>query len=366
MSQQQQKPSEIWITNKSWVKIQLRPENLYFQKAYDFMQLWMSGQEEFNLATSGSTGVPKIIKVTRKQLRSSAAMTGKALNLGNGTSALVCLNVAYVAGIMMLVRGMELNWELTIIEPVSNPLLDLENELGFDFVAMVPLQLSSCLENEKTKNKVNYLGKILLGGAPVSISLLKEIAILEIPVYQSYGMTETVSHVALRKLNFPSDEGNYTILPGVVMGQDERGCLYVSGPMTNEEKIQTNDLINISSANTFAWLGRIDNVINSGGVKIILDRVDELIASVFYDKKYTASFFSWYEKDEKLGQKLILIMEKTDQHLREETVLKEIRTNVSAYETPKHVYFADQFIKTETNKIDKRRTVEMLFKTING
>ena len=364
MTEQEFTQELVWQTNSEMIKKQPRPSNPYFQKAYDFMELWINGQEEFNLQTSGSTGAPKTIKVTRQQLISSAAMTGKALNLDKGTHALVCLNVAYVAGIMMLVRGMELNWELTIVEPSSNPLLELEQD--FDFVAMVPLQLSFCLENEKTKGMVKHLGKILLGGAPVSISLLKEIANLSVPVYQSYGMTETVSHVALRKLNFPIEERNYTILPGVILGQDERGCLYVSGPMTNEEKIQTNDLVNIISANTFTWLGRIDNVINSGGVKIILDRVDELIANVFYDQKYTAAFFTWYEKDEKLGQKLILIMEKTDQPLQEETILKEIRKKVSAYETPKHVYFADQFIKTETDKIDKRRTVEMLFKIING
>lgn len=366
MTEQEFTRELVWNTNPEMIRKRPRPVNSYFQKAYDFMHLWMSGQEQFNLQTSGSTGVPKTITVTRKQLSSSAAMTGKALDLGEGTRALVCLNVAYVAGIMMLVRGMELNWELTIVEPSSNPLFNLEDEPHFNFVAMVPLQLSSCLENEETKNRVNYLGKILLGGAPVSISLIKEVANLPVPVYQSYGMTETVSHVALRKLNFPFGEGNYTILPGVILGQDERGCLNVSGPMSNEEKIQTNDLINIVSGNTFTWLGRIDNVINSGGVKIILDQVDELIANVFYDQKYTSSFFTWYEKDEKLGQKLILIMEKSDQYLQEEIILKEIRKKVSAYETPKHVYFADQFIKTETEKIDKRRTAEMLFKIING
>lgn len=300
-----------WKTNPETIKMQSRPENLYFQKAYDFMQIWMSDKEDFDLQTSGSTGAPKTITVTRSQLRSSALMTGEALNLGKGTRALVCLNVSFVAGLMMLVRGMELGWELTIIEPASNPLLSLKNDYQFDFVAMVPMQFISCMENEETKSKVNNLGKILLGGAPVSVSLLRKIADLNVQVYQSYGMTETVSHIALRKLNCPGIEENYTVLRGVNIGNDERGCLYVSGPMTNGEIIQTNDLIKIISDGAFTWLGRIDNVINSGGVKIILDRVDELVASVFYDLEYTASYFTWYEQDEKLGQKLILVIEKT-------------------------------------------------------
>ena len=351
----------IWQTNPELIKQQARPANPYFQKAYDFMNEWTSGREEFDLQTSGSTGTPKTITVTRHQLSSSAAMTGEALNLGKGTKALVCLNVSYVAGLMMLVRGMELGWEMAIVEPSSNPLLNFKNELHFDFVAMVPMQFISCLENEETKSKVNNLGKILLGGAPVSISLLRLMAHLKVPIYQSYGMTETVSHVALRKLNCPHPEENYTILPGVKLGKDERGCLFVSGPMTNGEIVQTNDLINIVSENTFTWLGRIDNVINSGGVKIILDRVDELIAAVFYDLKYSVAFFTWYQNDGKLGQKLILVIEEKDQKLSVEMLLEEIRKKVSVYEIPKHVYFAKQFIKTETDKIDKRRTVEMLF-----
>lgn len=351
----------FWRTTPDLIKKQERPVNPYFQKAFDFLHLWMSGAEEFALQTSGSTGTPKTITVSRNQLSSSAAMTGAALSLHKGTSAVVCLNVQYVAGLMMLVRGMELGWELTVVEPAANPLLALGSESSFDFIAMVPMQLSSCLENEETKIRVDNLGKILLGGAPVSVALARKIAGLAVPVYQSYGMTETVSHVALRKLNCPAPEEYYTVLPEINFGQDERGCLYVAGPMTNGELVQTNDLVSIVSAEAFTWLGRFDNVINSGGVKIILDRIDELIAELFFEMDYAANFFSWYQEDEKWGQKLVLIIEKNNGILSEDVLLKEIRRKVSVYETPKHVYFANQFIKTETGKIDKRRTAKMLF-----
>lgn len=345
----------IWNTNATLIQTQSPPEEPYFRKAYDFMVAWQNGQSEFTLHTSGSTGTPKDILVNRNQLKRSAQMTGEALDLGKGTRALVCLNVSYIAGIMMLVRGMELGWELSIVEPSSNPLFEFTDP-AFDFVAMVPLQLSTILADEKTNQYAQNLGKILLGGAPVGIQLQKQIDQLTIPVYQSYGMTETVSHVALRKLNCPEIENDYRVLPGIEFGLDERGCLFLGGTVTNGEKIQTNDLAEITSENTFNWLGRIDNVINSGGVKIVLDKVDEIVAEIFYDLGYKNNFFSWFEKDEKLGQKLILVVLKNGNIVSAENLLNEIRKRISTYETPKHVYFVDEFIKTPTDKIDKRRT----------
>lgn len=352
----------IWNTNAILIKTQAAPDHPYFLGAYNFMLSWLNGQTEFTLHTSGSTGTPKAILITRAQLSSSAFMTGTALDLPAGTKALVCLNVGYIAGVMMLVRGMELGWELSIVEPVSNPLVDMDWDVSFDFVSMVPLQLAACLSDEKTKSHVNNLGKILLGGAPVGVSLQKQIDELDVPVYQSYGMTETVSHVALKKLNFPVKEDDYVVLPGVAFGVDERGCLFLNGAVTNGEKIQTNDLVDITSDTTFNWLGRVDNVINSGGVKIVLDKVDEVVAEVFYELRYDSDFFSWYETDEKLGQKLILIVRETDHPVSVTIILDEIRKRISAYETPKHVYFAAEFIKTPTDKIDKRKTASLILK----
>lgn len=357
---------EIWETDGISIDNQSRPEHPYFAKAYDFIQSWRSDTMSFNLQTSGSTGIPKIISVSRNQLSSSAAMTGRALDLGSGTRALVCLNIEYVAGIMMLVRGMELGWELTIMEPVANPLNHLPREVQFDFVALVPMQMAACLEDKRTKDNIKHLGKVLLGGAPVSRTLLKQIQNLDIPVYQSYGMTETVSHVALRKLNGKNRGEAYQFLPGVSAGMDARGCLFVSGQMTNGETIQTNDLVEMKTNNEFIWLGRYDNVINSGGVKIILDRVDEQIAVVLEVLQFLNPYFSWFQEDEKLGQKLVLFIEGEGNDVEEERLIQEIRKQVSAYQTPKHVYFVNRFEKTPTDKTDKRRTAAMLFTNING
>lgn len=357
---------KVWHTNRTLIQNQTCPEDPYFRKAYEFMKAWWQGQVEFQLQTSGSTGNPKMITVTRQQLSSSAKMTGAALNLPAGTKALVCLNVEYVAGLMMLVRGMELNWELYIMEPSSNPLLYIDDEVRFDFTSMVPMQFINALENPETKNRLDHFEKILLGGAPVSVSLLHQIEGLKVAVYQSYGMTETVSHVALRWLNGSGGKDAYLILPRVDAGVDERGCLYVSGPMTLGNRIQTNDLVEFTGPNSFIWLGRFDNVINSGGVKIILDRVDDRLAHLFHQLGLNFQFFTWFEEDKKLGQKLILVINDNEGNTSSEWLLSEIRKSISSYETPKHIYFVNRFEKTQTDKTDKHRTVEMILKNIHG
>lgn len=354
----------IWTTGKTYWQTQKRPRNPYFAQAYDFMGKWLEGNQEFVLHTSGSTGMPKPITVTRGQLRASAAMTGNALSLGSGTRALVCLNVGYIAGMMMLVRGLELDWELTITEPVSNPIAGLDS-VGFDFVAMVPMQLQAILENPVTGNQVSNLGKILLGGAPVSPELATRIKALNVPVFQSYGMTETVSHVALKALNGAEASDSYVFLPGIEYGTDERGCLFVSGAVTNNQLVQTNDLVEIGG-NGFRWIGRADNVINSGGVKIVLDQIDQRIAAVFQDLAIPNTFFCWWEPDEKLGQKLVLVIENASPNDNVEKLSAEIRSRVSAYENPKHIYFAKAFAKTATDKVDKRATFQQLLKSPNG
>ncbi|ACT92464.1 AMP-binding protein [Dyadobacter fermentans] len=354
----------IWTTGKTLCKTQKRPRNPYFAQAYDFMEKWLGGAREFVLHTSGSTGMPKPITVTRAQLAASAAMTGKALSLGPGTRALVCLNVGYIAGLMMLVRGMELDWELTVTEPTANPLAGLDHA-DFDFVAMVPMQLQSILENSATSGQVDRLGKVLLGGAPVNHALAMQISDLAMPVYQSYGMTETVSHVALKALNGPEASELYVFLPGIQYGVDERGCLHISGAVTNGQTVQTNDLVEIHG-NAFQWIGRADNVINSGGVKIVLDQIDQRIAAVFHHLNIGNAFFCWWEPDAKLGQKLVLVIENAMPEALTERLTAEIRSRVSTYENPKHIYFAKAFAKTQTDKIDKRATFQKLSDSSNG
>lgn len=351
-----------WQTSRRALATENIPEDPYFKQAADFCGSWLAGAEKFTIHTSGSTGEPKPILISRAQMSASARMTAEALDLprSNGR-ALVCLNVAYIAGMMMLVRGMVLDWNLTIVAPGGNPLAELPDEAQFDFVAMVPLQLQSILSNPATQIQVGRCGKILLGGAAVSLDLERKVRELDVPVYLSYGMTETVSHVALRRLNGDAPESDFRTVGDIAFGTDDRGCLWVSGAVTNFVKIQTNDLITITSDRTFTWLGRADSVINSGGVKIQLAKIDRAVEAALHDLGISGNYFSWHEPDAILGQKLVLFIEASDPEIDRQALFTELAARLTRYEIPKAVYFVKNFMRTPTDKLDRQATATAYF-----
>ncbi len=351
----------IWITDQDRLVTDPPPAEPYFKSAYDFARAWLDGELEFELNTSGSTGVPKPILLKKNQMEASALMTGSALNLPANTKALVCLNTAFIAGRMMLVRALVLDWAISVVEPVANPLALFGSAIAFDFVAMVPLQLSACLSGESTRQMVERCGKILLGGAPISLALETQIQQLRVPVYQSYGMTETVSHVALRRVNGPDRTEGYQILDNIDFGVDDRGCLWVQGAVTNFDTVQTNDLVELKPGGTFLWLGRADSVINSGGVKIYLDKLDRIAEQILQEMRVPNAFFLWDEADEKLGQKLVLFLEKMPAVVNVTELLAKFADLVIPYEVPKVVYFVEKFRSTPTAKIDKKATSQAYF-----
>ena len=332
------------------------PTTEYEQKALDFCQKWLAGQQEFILKTSGSTGEPKPIILTRNQMIASAKLTGKTFGLEEGDKALVCLNVEYIAGIMMLVRGMELGLKLTIVEPSGNP-FQLTNNQVFNFYAFVPLQIQTLLKNEKNRKILNVAKAIIIGGAAVNEVLENEIQNLEVPVYSTYGMTETVSHIAIRRMNGSNKSNNFQVLEGVKIGLDERNCLNIVAEASNNELIQTNDIVEILNENEFKLIGRFDNIINSGGVKIQLEKVEKLIENEI--KILTPNrFFAYGIPDEKLGQKLVLIVEGEEVKSEiKELFFKNIQAILSKYEVPKEIYFVKKFIETQTGKIDRKAII---------
>ena len=329
------------------------PNSEYEQKVFDFCEKWLSGQQEFNLKTSGSTGEPKPINLTRFQMEASAKLTGKTFHLKPNDKALVCLNVNYIAGIMMIVRGMVLGLKLTIIEPNSNPLENLDNQ-NFDFAAFVPLQLQKILEN---KNKIKVLNKmkaIIVGGAVVNEVLEKDIQQLKVPIYSTYGMTETVSHIAIRRLNGKDKSQNFKVLEGVKIGIDQRNCLSIIADSSNNELVQTNDIVEIINENEFKLIGRFDNIINSGGVKIQLEKIEKTFEKLITDRR----FFAFGIENLKLGQKLILVIE--TEYLANEKILFKAKESLSKYEIPKQIFTIKNFSETPTGKIDKKATIKRL------
>ncbi len=349
------------------------PKTPYEADALDFCRSWLNGQQAFILHTSGSTGTPKPIQLTRVQMRASAHLTGQTLGLQAGDAALVCLNIRYVAGIMMLVRGLELGLLMTIIEPSGNPLIDFDPAVDrFTFTALVPLQLQAILETGIEKLPVlNNAKAVLVGGAATSSSLEQALQLITSPVFATYGMTETVSHIALRRLNGPETSEFFTALSGVDLGTDERGCLHITSAATNFERVQTNDVVElITDANNrppqFRLLGRADRIINSGGVKVQPEQVERVIQAMLAAEESTANcaghrLFVTGLPDERLGQRIVLVQEKeTIQPQQWKRIQETVRTELGPYAVPKEVYTVTHFSETPTGKIDQKATVAQI------
>lgn len=361
------------------------PQTAYETEALAFCRAWLSGQAEFTLHTSGSTGTPKPIRLTRSQMKASAQVTGQTLGLQAGDAALVCLNIRYVAGIMMLVRGLELGLPMTIIEPTSNPLLDFSTE-RFAFTALVPLQLQTILASGSSPDWsaklaiLNGMKAILVGGAATSPSLEKALQVITAPVYATYGMTETVSHIALRRLNGPDVHDLFTALAGVELGTDERGCLHITSAATNFERIQTNDVVDLVDPAHFRLLGRADRVINTGGVKVQPEQVEQLIMNLLAKSNYGIDsterrLFVTGLPDERLGQRVVVILEQRAENSMHETqrgaennldsgllaLLQEaVREKLGPYAVPKELITVAHFSETPTGKVDQKATVAQI------
>jgi O-succinylbenzoic acid--CoA ligase len=340
------------ILNGDWEK-----EGLYINQALEFCQNWLKGQNSFALQTSGSTGTPKSITVERSQMEISAAATGNFFAIQKHPLLLCCLNTEMIAGKMMLVRAMEWDADLILTKPKENPLEDLWIDAEFDFVAMVPMQVASCLSQDFTLQKLKKIKTLVVGGAPSPKSLLEKISKEKISAYQTYGMTETVSHIALAKIT--GTELVYETLPGVTIGTDTEKKLWIEAPMAKEKRLQTNDLVEILDAKHFTWIGRSDFTINSGGIKIqpeVLEAQMSPLVSMFFG---TSSFFLSSLADEKLGQKLILVIESIHpEKQKAQELLHLMERSFHKYQIPKEVIFVKEFVKTLSNKINKSETLK--------
>jgi len=338
------------------------PINGYEAKVLEFCRNWLNGQQEFVVPTSGSTGAPKTITLTRQQLEASAKRTVQALNLKANDRALVCLNVEAISGMMMLVRSFLANLHLTIIEPIGNPLAFSKPEQPFDFISLVPYQLQTIITETPAKKLIlDFAKAILVGGAPLTPELREQIKEVKAPVYHTYGMTETVSHIAWRRLNGPEPEELFKAFPDITLGQDERGCLTIAGDITNGETIITNDLVDLYPENTFAWRGRADNTVNTGGIKVQIEKVEVILAQALLAQELDCRSFVYSLPDAKLGSKLLAALEtsRLDQE-QEKALLEEMAQYLSKYEVPKKISYFKHFKVTSSGKIDKLQTISTI------
>ena len=273
-------------------------------------QLWESNLDSFVFLTSGSSGTPKEIRLTRKQLITSAVLTLNTLNLSKNDSILINLNTEYIAGKMMLVRATIGQMKAQIIEPNSNPLLNIDLSQHFDFFSFVPLQIETILT--QTPNKISILNKakaIIIGGAPISQSLIHLIQEIQSPVYHTYGMTETVSHIALMRINGTEKSDYFNTLEGVSIATDNRNCLVINHELTNNQTITTNDIVEVINPTKFKWLGRADDVINTGGIKILPNQLEIKLVPIFDKLNIKNRYFIFGLAHESLGSSINLVIE---------------------------------------------------------
>ncbi|PVW13587.1 AMP-binding protein [Marixanthomonas spongiae] len=312
----------------------------------DFIQAWLDESDTLTVKTSGSTGTPKKIKLPKQAMVNSAKATAAYFKLAAGTSALLCLPANYIAGKMMLVRAMVMGWDLHVVAPEKDALTQYDND--YDFVAMVPYQVHHSLPD------LNKVKKLIIGGGPVSKELEEQLQLVSTEAFGTYGMTETITHIAVRRINGPARSEAFSALPNVKFSQDERDCLVISAPDISEEKVITNDVVALQSPTSFIWLGRYDNVINSGGVKIFPEKVEEQLS-----EKITEPFIIASEKNTELGERVVLVVETTSETIPDYTKTFQI---LSKYERPKKIITLSKFPYTETGKIKRGGVLKLLRK----
>ncbi|PZX52781.1 O-succinylbenzoic acid--CoA ligase [Algoriphagus ratkowskyi] len=324
--------------------------------AIRFCHEWLSGENNFTQQTSGSTGTPKNIEISRAQMIASSKATQAFFQTDENTNLLCCLDPSYIAGKMMLVRAMVWNCSIHLTEPKSNPLLKLSTSP--DFIAMVPLQVEACLQEKVSLDKLKAIKHLIIGGAAISSHLKSLLIANDIQAYQTYGMTETVSHIALAKI----DSGllTYKVLPGVEFGVDERNALWVKSASSKNKLVQTNDLVELLDKNSFLWLGRVDFVINSGGLKLHPELLESKAESAIQRIFPHSAFFFFGKKDKKLGHKLCLAIEAADSQEKEGKLFEFLRLNLAKYEVPKNIFLISEFIRTDSGKVNRLKTIEKL------
>lgn len=316
----------------------------YEQITGDFLLDWLDDKDYVSVHTSGSTGAPKIIRLSKQAMVNSSIATGNYLKLKPSMTALHCLPNNYIAGKMMLVRAMILGLEIDLVEPTSQPIFDYDKV--YNFTAMLPMQLQSTL---------TYLYNvkiIIVGGSSVSKHLIQLTQSLKSKVYATYGMTETATHIALMPLNIKSKEPYFKTLSKIKVSQDDRGCLVIDAPKISTDKVVTNDLVTLHSDTEFEWLGRIDNVINSGGVKLFPEQIEEKLKGKITDQFYITS-----EPDTTLGDHLVMIIENDS-----DTFDTKVFNVLDKFEVPKHIYHVPKFLMTSTGKIKRKETLDLVKK----
>lgn len=336
---------------------QLNTENIFEKKIIFFLDEWVSDSKTVKIQTSGSTGTPKIFEVEKNRMLNSAKMTCNFLGLKLGNSALLCLPIEYISGKMMIARAFERKLKLIVEEPSLTPLKKINEKI--DFCAMTPLQVENSLD------KIHLIKNLIIGGAAVSENLKNKIDEIlkasptENRIFETYGMSETLSHIALKQI-FPQKEEFFTVLEDVEISLDDRNCLAIFAPKLNPERLQTNDIVEFGYSESdqlnkskFKFLGRYDYVINSGGVKIFPEKIENLLKKTIEKELIFVG-----KPDEMLGEKLVLVIEGKESDEINQQLSKINYEN--KFHVPKKVIYLEKFPRSDNGKVLRKQVVKLI------
>ncbi|MEN8227499.1 MAG: AMP-binding protein [Bacteroidota bacterium] len=318
-----------------------------------FIKLFLDPSEgDILQKTSGTTGDPREYLLHRESMIRSAQRTLDYFTLQPDDRALLCLPINYVAGKMMVVRALVGGLDLVTVEPSGRPLKDLDGSITFG--AMVPLQVYESIQHG---DDLSGIEKLIIGGGELSPSLIKKLGRMDSPeVYESFAMTETYTHFALKRINGTTPDDAFRLLDGIRIKQDKRGCLEVEIPGVTEGLVATNDLVEINSEGIgFKWLGRYDNVINSGGIKIIPEVLEQRIRDLLGHHCLVLS-----EGDAKLGDRLVLMVEYGDPNPPDDAWFELLHHKLSKFEVPKRIVTVGLIPRNLSFKPDRKAARRLL------
>lgn len=312
----------------------------FLRETADFKASWADASPTLRVSTSGSTGKPKVMEVEKEKMRNSAAATIQALGLQMGATALLCMPLRFIAGKMMLVRAALTALNVKAVVPSSHPFAGLHD--APDFAALTPMQAYESLRVPHERSLLRRTRCLIIGGGAISADLEQELRSFPHAVWSTYGMTETLSHIALRRVNGPEASDAYRPLPGVEVSLSPEGTLVIFAPAVHSHRLLTNDMAELLPDGSFRIIGRRDNVICSGGIKLQIEAIEQRLAPLGVPCLITSS------PDARLGEAVTLLYEA--EHDLGDFLKEKCRTLLDRYEVPRRYFRVSRLPLTETGK----------------
>lgn len=315
-----------------------------------FLRTWFDDNPELEVKTSGSTGTPKVMSVSKERMMNSARLTLEFLQLKRGDRALLCMPLEYIAGKMVVVRALVGGLDLQVVAPCGHPLQKVGADL--DFAAMIPLQVYNSLQDPCERARLAAVKQLIIGGGAIDVALEQELHCFPHQVWSTYGMTETLSHIALRRLNGPEASEFYQPFAHVKLSLSPEDTLVIEAPLVSAQTLVTNDIVVFNDKGQFRIKGRKDNVINSGGIKLQIEELEAQLKALQPQWDFLISS----QSHPKFGQVVVLLLTKRSlpPHLR--VVRPFLETKLCAltrFARPKRYLLVDELPRTGTNKPDR-------------